>query len=166
MPLLYRNKALGSGYICGRTSFSKALGGSFLQLYLTHRSNSKHPQLLTNLHFQMDSTVIQAESNVAAGTSDGEQAGKVARRRSGPRSRSSPFKGVTQYRRTGKWEAHIWIPNPRGRGYQRHLGSYHTAEDAARCFDRATIRVRGPNEELNFPVEEYANDQFMVVRTA
>jgi hypothetical protein len=90
--------------------------------------------------------------------------GGKAKRRSGPRSRSSPYKGVTQYRRTGKWEAHIWIPGTsRGKGHQRHLGSYETAEDAARCFDRATIHVRGAHEELNFPLENYSEDQFMLV---
>lgn len=86
-----------------------------------------------------------------------------AKRRSGPRSRSSPYKGVTQYRRTGKWEAHIWIPGTsRGKGHQRHLGSYETAEDAAMCFDRATIHVRGTQEELNFPLQSYSEDQFML----
>ncbi|PNX87543.1 ethylene-responsive transcription factor rap2-7-like protein, partial [Trifolium pratense] len=28
--------------------------------------------------------------------------------RRGPRSRSSQFRGVTFYRRTGRWESHIW----------------------------------------------------------
>lgn len=46
-------------------------------------------------------------------------------------------------------------------GHQRHLGSYDTAEEAARSFDRATIRLRGPDEELNFPYEEYKNDNFL-----
>lgn len=124
--------------------------------------------------------------------------GKV-KRRSGPRSRSSPYKGkqkpkkrfsasfsaelrrtrckheclpvvtspagVTQYKRTGRWEAHIWVSNPRGRGYQRHLGSYLTAEDAARAFDRATIRLRGMDDELNFAKEDYIHDAFMLVQS-
>jgi len=76
-------------------------------------------------------------------------------------NRDEPFAGVTQYKRTGKWEAHIWISNPKGRGYQRHLGSYNTAEDAARAFDRATIRLRGIDDELNFPASDYADDVFL-----
>lgn len=28
--------------------------------------------------------------------------------RRGPRSRSSQYRGVTFYRRTGRWESHIW----------------------------------------------------------
>lgn len=35
------------------------------------------------------------------------QAMKKSRR--GPRSRSSQFRGVTFYRRTGRWESHIWL---------------------------------------------------------
>lgn len=85
----------------------------------------------------------------------------VIRKRSGPKSRSSSYKGVTQYKKTGRWEAHIWLPNPHGRGSQRHLGSYETAEHAARAFDRATIHLRGKQEELNFPWSEYENDDFL-----
>lgn len=33
---------------------------------------------------------------------------KVRKSRRGPRSRSSQFRGVTFYRRTGRWESHIW----------------------------------------------------------
>eukprot|EP00890_Picochlorum_soloecismus_P003200 jgi/Picsp_1/3881/NSC_01393-R1_ap2 domain transcription factor len=98
--------------------------------------------------------------------SEGDVVGKdsktvVVRKRSGPKSRSSVYKGVTQYKKTGRWEAHIWLPNPNGRGSQRHLGSYETAENAARAFDRATIHLRGRQEELNFPWSDYENDDFL-----
>ena len=33
---------------------------------------------------------------------------KAKKSRRGPRSRSSQFRGVTFYRRTGRWESHIW----------------------------------------------------------
>lgn len=33
---------------------------------------------------------------------------KVRKRRRGPPSKSSPYRGVTYYRRTGRWESHIW----------------------------------------------------------
>ncbi|KAL6780008.1 hypothetical protein ACKKBG_A14640 [Auxenochlorella protothecoides x Auxenochlorella symbiontica] len=50
------------------------------------------------------------------------------RKRSGPKSKSSPYLGVTQYKRTGRFEAHIWIFEARGaKGHQRHLGSYDSA---------------------------------------
>lgn len=33
---------------------------------------------------------------------------RLKKSRRGPRSRSSQFRGVTFYRRTGRWESHIW----------------------------------------------------------
>lgn len=38
-----------------------------------------------------------------------QQPAKKSRR--GPRSRSSQYRGVTFYRRTGRWESHIWFVN-------------------------------------------------------
>eukprot|EP00887_Chlorella_sp_A99_P001168 scaffold14.g1168.t1 len=81
--------------------------------------------------------------------------------RSGPKGRTSPFVGVTQNRRTLRWEGHIWISNPRAKGYQKHLGSFPTAEEAARCYDRAALKLRGRGAELNFPLSDYENDAFL-----
>ncbi|RWW28577.1 hypothetical protein GW17_00006934 [Ensete ventricosum] len=44
---------------------------------------------------------------VVGGMTDELQAAKRTRR--GPRSRSSQFRGVTFYRRSGRWESHIWL---------------------------------------------------------
>ena len=48
--------------------------------------------------------VMPAPSSPPAAVSPA--AGKKSRR--GPRSRSSQYRGVTFYRRTGRWESHIW----------------------------------------------------------
>ena len=37
-----------------------------------------------------------------------QQQQQVRKSRRGPRSRSSQYRGVTFYRRTGRWESHIW----------------------------------------------------------
>ncbi|KAI8005222.1 AP2-like ethylene-responsive transcription factor TOE2 [Camellia lanceoleosa] len=37
-----------------------------------------------------------------------QQRQQVRKSRTGPRSRSSQYRGVTFYRRTGQWESHIW----------------------------------------------------------
>lgn len=83
--------------------------------------------------------------------------------RSGPKSKSSNFIGVSQYRKTGRWEAHIWdcaksrnIPGAKGR--QLHLGSFDCAEDAARAYDRAAIHFRGDEADTNYPREQYTHD--------
>jgi len=87
---------------------------------------------------------------------------KKKKSRSGPKSKSSSFIGVSQYRRTGRWEAHIWDTKnkstPGAKGRQLHLGSFDCAEDAARAYDRAAIHFRGKNADTNFPREQYTHD--------
>lgn len=38
-----------------------------------------------------------------------EMSQPLKKSRRGPRSRSSQYRGVTFYRRTGRWESHIWL---------------------------------------------------------
>ncbi|KAF8725721.1 hypothetical protein HU200_020270 [Digitaria exilis] len=59
-------------------------------------------------------------------------AAKKSRR--GPRSRSSQYRGVTFYRRTGRWESHIW------------------------AYDRAAIKFRGVDADINFNLSDYEDD--------
>lgn len=78
------------------------------------------------------------------------------RSRRGPRSSSSPYRGVTCYRRTGRFESHIWEG-----GKQLHLGSFVLPEEAAQAYDRAAIKFRGQEAELNFPLDQYKNDPIL-----
>ncbi|GKU94779.1 hypothetical protein SLEP1_g8221 [Rubroshorea leprosula] len=73
--------------------------------------------------------------------------------RRGPRSRSSQYRGVTFYRRTGRWESHIWDC-----GKQVYLGGFDTAHAAARAYDRAAIKFRGVEADINFSIEDYEDD--------
>ncbi|XP_050213605.1 ethylene-responsive transcription factor RAP2-7 isoform X2 [Mercurialis annua] len=73
--------------------------------------------------------------------------------RRGPRSRSSQYRGVTFYRRTGRWESHIWDC-----GKQVYLGGFDTAHAAARAYDRAAIKFRGVDADINFNLSDYDDD--------
>ncbi|MCD7454485.1 AP-2 complex subunit beta [Datura stramonium] len=82
-----------------------------------------------------------------------QQQQPIKKSRRGPRSRSSQYRGVTFYRRTGRWESHIWDC-----GKQVYLGGFDTAHAAARAYDRAAIKFRGVEADINFNLEDYEDD--------
>ncbi|GLT70565.1 hypothetical protein SLA2020_426370 [Shorea laevis] len=59
----------------------------------------------------------------------------------------SRYKGVRK-RKWGKWVSEIRLPNSRERIW---LGSYDSAEKAARAFDAALYCLRGRTAKFNFP---------------
>ncbi|XP_051113799.1 ethylene-responsive transcription factor ERF017-like [Andrographis paniculata] len=64
-----------------------------------------------------------------------------------PETSSCKYKGVRK-RKWGKYVCEIRLPNSRERIW---LGSYDTAEKAARAFDAALFCLRGSKAKFNFP---------------
>ena len=84
-------------------------GGDLMNWQGQSSSSSSSKKSWIDLSFDQSGAEVRAVQLQQQPPQPPPQQPPVKKSRRGPRSRSSQYRGVTFYRRTGRWESHIWL---------------------------------------------------------
>lgn len=127
------------------TKMNSGNGGGNNNGHINNNNNSTDQNSQRDAHFK-DHAAVNAGDNVH----NSMKAPRRSALRVQPVKGSSRFRGVSWNSNCGKWRAQVW------KGSEvHHLGYFEHEEDAARAYDEAALRIRGPDAPINFSRSEY-----------